>query len=74
VGSADSIEYGERWGGVVVDLAEPVMRNHVELEALGWDVHVLEGMDHMQAMLSTNVLPILRPWVEDRFARIDDDR
>ena len=66
VGAADRIEYGERWGGVVVDLADPVARNQVALEALGWEVVVLEGRDHMQAMLATHALPVLRPWLEAR--------
>ena len=60
VGSADEITYDERWGGVRVSVADPVVRHRVELEALGWQVEVLEGLDHMQA---TQVLPILRPWL-----------
>src|SRR5690606_8143901 len=49
VGSADELQYGENWGGVFVSLAGPVVRRQAELEALGWDVRVLEGLDHMQA-------------------------
>jgi pimeloyl-ACP methyl ester carboxylesterase len=63
VGSADEITYGERWGGVQVSLAGPVVQRRAELEALGWQVRVLEGLDHAQAMQAVQVLPILRPWL-----------
>jgi hypothetical protein len=61
VGSADQIAYDERWGGVRVDMAEPLVGRRAELEALGWEVQVLEGLDHTQAMQTDQVLPILRP-------------
>jgi pimeloyl-ACP methyl ester carboxylesterase len=63
VGSADQISYDERWGGVQVSMADPVIRRRAELEALGWQVRVLEGLDHTQAMQAAQVLPILRPWL-----------
>jgi pimeloyl-ACP methyl ester carboxylesterase len=63
VGSADEITYDERWGGVQVSIAGPVIDRRAELEALGWQVEVLEGLDHMQAMQAAQVLPILRPWL-----------
>jgi pimeloyl-ACP methyl ester carboxylesterase len=62
-GSADDIDYGERWGGVRVRLAAPLLERRTELERYGWDVRVLDGLDHTQAMQATNVLPILRPWL-----------
>ncbi|MEV4169278.1 alpha/beta fold hydrolase [Nonomuraea sp. NPDC049709] len=62
-GSADAISYDERWGGVVVDIGGPLVRHRAELEALGWDVEVLDGLDHMGAMQAATVLPILRPWL-----------
>jgi pimeloyl-ACP methyl ester carboxylesterase len=62
-GSKDEIAYDERWDGVVVRIAEPLIQRRAELERLGWDVHVLDGLDHTQAMQATNVLPILRPWL-----------
>jgi pimeloyl-ACP methyl ester carboxylesterase len=65
VGAADEIDYDERWGGVKVSLAGPVVSRRAELEALGWQVRVLEGLDHIQAMQATQVLPILRPWLND---------
>ncbi|WP_238006697.1 alpha/beta hydrolase [Dactylosporangium sp. AC04546] len=64
VGSADSITYDERWGGVTVDLAGPVVAARAELEALGWAVTVFDGLDHMGAMQAVNVLPVLRPWLD----------
>ena len=63
VGSADEIDYDERWGGVRVSMADPVVGRRAELEALGWEVRVLEGLDHTQAMQAAQVLPILRPWL-----------
>jgi pimeloyl-ACP methyl ester carboxylesterase len=66
VGSADTIEYDQQWGGVTVDIAGPVQRERAGLEALGWDVAVLDGLDHMQAMQAAAVLPVLRPWLESR--------
>jgi pimeloyl-ACP methyl ester carboxylesterase len=63
VGSADEITYDERWGGVHVSFAGPVISRRVELEALGWQVRVLQGLDHTQAMQAVHVLPILRPWL-----------
>ena len=64
VGSADEITYGERWGDVHVSLAAPTIRLRPELEALGWQVHVLDGLDHVAAMQAAVVLPLLRPWLE----------
>ena len=63
VGSADEVTYEERWGGVRVSIADPVIGRRAELEALGWQVEVLEGLDHIQAMQAAQVLPILRPWL-----------
>jgi len=63
VGSADEIDYDERWCGVHVSMAGPVIDRRAELEALGWQVRVLEGLDHMQAMQAAQVVPILRPWL-----------
>jgi pimeloyl-ACP methyl ester carboxylesterase len=62
-GSADEIDYDERWGGVRVSLARPLLERRAELEACGWDVRVLDGLDHTQAMQAASVLPVLRPWL-----------
>jgi pimeloyl-ACP methyl ester carboxylesterase len=69
VGAADEITYGERWGGVRVSFAGLVIDRRAELEALGWQVRVLEGLDHTQAMQAVHVLPVLRPWLTARLAR-----
>ncbi|GGZ60323.1 hypothetical protein GCM10010387_62520 [Streptomyces inusitatus] len=66
VGSADEIVYGERWGGVTVSMAGPVVDGRAGLTAAGWDVAVLDGLDHTGAMQPANVLPVLRPWLTDR--------
>jgi hypothetical protein len=55
-------------------MAEPVIRNQSELEALGWEVHVLEGLDHTSAMQAANVVPILRPWLDRISTRNGDPR
>ncbi|MGI5268031.1 alpha/beta fold hydrolase [Nonomuraea sp. CA-218870] len=65
-GSADLIEYDERWGGTRVDIAGPIVRRRAELEALGWTVAVLDGLDHAQAMQPANALPVLGPWLAAR--------
>jgi pimeloyl-ACP methyl ester carboxylesterase len=65
-GSADEISYDQRWGGVRVSMADPLIARRAELEALGWDVTVLEGLDHIQAMQTAQVLPILRPWLTSK--------
>ena len=69
VGSEDSIVYSERWGGVTVDIAGPVVRHADELRAGGWDVEILDGLDHLTAMKPANVAPILRPWLERALTR-----
>ena len=63
VGSADDILYDKQWGDVYVNLATPIINRQAELEAMGWDVRVLQGLDHMQAMQAAQVLPIIRPWL-----------
>jgi alpha/beta hydrolase fold len=60
VGSADEIQYGENWGNPFVSLAGPIVRERTQLEALGWEVRVLDELDHMRAMQAAQVLPLLR--------------
>jgi pimeloyl-ACP methyl ester carboxylesterase len=67
-GSADEVDYGERWGGVRVRIARPLLERRAELEGNGWDVRVLDGLDHTQAMQAASVLPILRPWLTTALA------
>jgi hypothetical protein len=68
VGSADEVDYGQRWGGVHVSIAGPLVQRRAELEALGWQVQILDGLDHSQAMQAANVLPVLRPWLDAALA------
>ncbi len=63
VGSADEIQYPPQWGDVLVSMAGPVVRGRAELERFGWDVRVLDGLDHMQAMQAAQVVPLLRAWL-----------
>jgi hypothetical protein len=62
-GSADVIPYGPKWGDVVVNIAGPLITERVELERLGWEVRVLDELDHLQAMQAAQVIPILRSWL-----------
>lgn len=63
VGSADTIDYGEKWGNVRVSMADAVGGSRAELESLGWEVRILDGLDHTQAMQPDAVLPVIRPWL-----------
>lgn len=58
-GSADEIQYGPKWGNVLVSIAGPIIAGRAELESFGWEVRVLEGLDHLQAMQAKQVVPIL---------------
>jgi pimeloyl-ACP methyl ester carboxylesterase len=71
VGEKDEIQYGPTWGDVFVSLAVPTINAKDELEARGWEVHVLDGLDHTTAMLPNAVLPILRPWLERIAAKVE---
>ncbi len=62
-GSADEIQYGPKWGDVVVSIAGPIRAQHAELKSLGWEVLLLDGLDHLQAMQAKQVVPILRSWL-----------
>jgi pimeloyl-ACP methyl ester carboxylesterase len=62
-GSKDSQDYSEKWGGVIVDMATPLVENADDLKGYGWDVRVLEGLDHISAMQPVNVLPVIKPWL-----------
>ena len=62
-GSADAISDGPKWGDVVVSIAGPLIAERAELERLGWEVRVLDGLDHLQAMQAKRVVPILRSWL-----------
>lgn len=63
VGSKDEIQYDQHWGNVTVSLADPIVRGQAQLSDLGWDVRVLDGLDHIQAMQAKQVVPILRSWL-----------
>jgi pimeloyl-ACP methyl ester carboxylesterase len=65
-GSADKIVYGERWKNAVVGMAAPLIEQKAEIEALGWEVRVLDGLDHTGAMQAGAVLPVILPWLNSR--------
>jgi hypothetical protein len=44
-------------------MADPVISRRAELESLGWQIEILDGLDHTQAMQTPHVLPILHPWL-----------
>ncbi|MEJ1178939.1 MULTISPECIES: alpha/beta fold hydrolase [unclassified Pseudarthrobacter] len=62
-GADDQIDYSPQWGGVQVRIGEPLARHGEELIAAGWDVQVLPGLDHLGAMHSSVVLPVLTGWL-----------
>lgn len=62
-GADDRIDYSPQWGGVTVRIGEPLAAHRDELTAAGWDVQVLPGLDHLGAMHSSVVLPILTRWL-----------
>ncbi|MER6949597.1 alpha/beta hydrolase [Nonomuraea sp. NPDC000554] len=65
-GSADKIQYGPKWDDILVDIAGPILARRAELEGLGWDVRVLDGLDHMQAMQANQVIPVVHPWLASK--------
>jgi pimeloyl-ACP methyl ester carboxylesterase len=72
-GSEDEIVYDERWENTHVDIAGPLKDNRHELEAAGWSVRLLEGLDHTKAMQPDNVLPVILPWLATALAGLGDD-
>ena len=66
VGAKDEIQYPKSWGNVTVSLAGPIVQGQAQLSDLGWDVRVLDGLDHIQAMQAKQVLPMLRSWLIPR--------
>jgi hypothetical protein len=44
-------------------MADSIINRRADLESLGWQVEILDGLDHTQAMQAAHVLPILRPWL-----------
>ncbi|MHA7133140.1 alpha/beta hydrolase [Oerskovia turbata] len=67
-GTADEIDYGESWGGVRVSIGGALVAHADELRAAGWDVELLDGLDHTRAMQPDAVLPLLGPWLAESFA------
>ena len=49
-------------------IAGPLVQRRAELEALGWQVQILDSLDHTQAMQAASVLPVLRPWLDAALA------
>jgi pimeloyl-ACP methyl ester carboxylesterase len=66
VGSNDNIQYGERWRNALVRIGAAVEANQSQLEKLGWAVHLLPGLDHLQAMHADQILPVVEPWLHHR--------
>lgn len=62
-GAEDRIDYGPKWGGVQVRIGDPLAAHEAALIKAGWDVELLPGLDHLGAMNSSVVLPILAGWL-----------
>ncbi|KOY16010.1 hypothetical protein AMS66_14210 [Paenibacillus xylanivorans] len=65
-GERDMIVYGEKFGGVTVDIAGRLQKNKQILENFGWTVEIIKGadMDHTKAMQPSIVLPIIHSWLK----------
>ncbi|MFY9634557.1 MAG: alpha/beta hydrolase [Cellulosimicrobium cellulans] len=63
-GAEDHIDYKPVWGGVRVAIGEPLARHQGALMEAGWDVRILPGLDHLGAMHSAVVLPLLTDWLQ----------
>jgi pimeloyl-ACP methyl ester carboxylesterase len=63
-GAEDRIDYGPQWGNVQVRIGEPLATHRAALIEAGWDVEVLPGLDHLGAMHSSVVLPLLTGWLQ----------
>lgn len=59
-GTEDQIVYAERWGGVTVDMAGPLVDHRAALEEAGWEISLFAGLDHNGAMQASQVVPLLR--------------
>lgn len=62
-GTDDTIVYGAKWDHARVEIGPPLAANKAELEKRGWTVEVIPGADHMTAMHSAVVGPILARWL-----------
>ncbi len=40
-----------------------MIAERAELKSLGWEVRVLDELDHLQAMQAKQVVPILHSWL-----------
>ncbi|WP_247048918.1 alpha/beta hydrolase [Arthrobacter rhizosphaerae] len=63
-GAEDRIDYGPNWGDVQVRIGDPLVEHKGTLIKAGWDVQILPGLDHLGAMQSSVVLPILSRWLQ----------
>lgn len=63
-GAEDRIDYGPKWGDVQVRIGDPLVEHKGTLIKAGWDVQVLPGLNHLGAMQSSVVLPILSRWLQ----------
>ena len=63
VGSKDEIQYPKSWENIHLSLVNPILREQTQLSNLGWNVRILDGLDHTQAMQAKHVVPLLRSWL-----------
>jgi pimeloyl-ACP methyl ester carboxylesterase len=62
-GAEDLIVYGPQWGDVRVAIGETLARTADVLQAAGWQVRVLPGLDHLGALHGDVVLEVVRPFL-----------
>lgn len=63
VGGADGIASDPTQDGIPVDVGAVVRERRAELATLGWDVRILDALDHIGAGRPGPVLGVLRPWL-----------
>ena len=50
-------------GKPLTHMGKLVMRNKPELEALGWDVQILPGRNHLDALAPDVQVPVIKKWL-----------
>ena len=63
IGTADDVTLN---GELLTRMGETVARHRAELEGFGWEVQLLEGLNHMEAVASGIAIPIVRQWLARR--------
>jgi pimeloyl-ACP methyl ester carboxylesterase len=52
-----------------ISLVGPVVEHRAELERLGWEVQIVDGLDHMGVLEPNVVVPIVADWLDREIAQ-----